>query len=310
MKWSVFGLIGVGVLAAVCAAALVVSLRAWRPGPGNPGDNEVSVVIATENLQRMTLVRSEQVATKRIPRAEADSTDPSDPAQVVGRPLARDMVKGQLFRQNNLVAEGTGLRIASFLRPGMRAVCLPLPDADALVGNLYAGAVVDVMAAFKTRSGTLLRRVQVLAIGDQSVISDQKAKDDKSGKSKSGKKGQTLVTLLLTSKQAEKLHLAKRLGSISLSLRGPTDRTPVEYEGVNAEDLLAGRDDDVGVSIAARSTGNGDRTTVRPRSTKGPKGSPSSKRLQHWTIDIIRGSNHEEASFPMPDRPEETVPKS
>ena len=305
MKWSVFGLIGVGVLAAMCAAALVVSLRAWGPGGGSSGDSEVSVVEATMNLPRLTLIRPEHVKVTMVPRDRAEKGYPSSPGQVIGRVLSLGVHKGQYFRQEGLIAQGAGFNIASALPAGTRAVPLSLPNAEALPGTLYPGAIVDVLAAFKTRSMTLLKRVHVLAIDDRSMMSGSETKDREGGKAT--KKGRTLITLLLTSKQAERLHLAKKLATISLALRKPTDATPVESGGVDVEGLLAGGEEDVGAIAGGTDNGQGDGQGDGQGTKVTRKASP--RRARYRTVLIIRGSKHEEAKLRV-DTGKEAAPKS
>ncbi len=305
MKWSVFGLIGVGVLAAMCAAALVVTLRAWGPGGGSSGDDKVSIVIATANLQRLTMVLAQHVTTRAVPRDQAEKGDPSNPSQVIGRVLGVDVVEGQHFRKNHFVDERTVLGIVSSLDPGMRAVCLPLSKAEALTGALYPGAMVDVMAAFKTRSGTLLRGVYVLAIGGRTNMSETSVKYREDEGGKSTKKGQTIITLRLTPQQATTLQMARRIATISLSLRNPTDSTPVGNTTVAAEELLAGADDDMGAPTAVVQTANGQGDGQGTKVTR--KASP--RRARYRTVLIIRGSKHEEAKLRV-DTGKEAAPKS
>ena len=135
---------------------------------------------------------------------------------------------------NEIQSEGTSAQLATQIPHGMRAVTVPvssktMPDK----AFLYPGCFVDVITSRKLNKSripevipdfivdllikcklirinrgavatTMLRRIQVLTI-----------KRNPSG---------ALVTLLVDKKQAKALSLAAQKGSISLSVRNPSDK--------------------------------------------------------------------------------------
>jgi pilus assembly protein CpaB len=122
-----------------------------------------------------------------------------------------------------LVRGGEGGYMAVVLRPGMRAVAVPVSVNTAAGGFILPGDRVDVLQARQTDSGggashpyvaqTLLRNIRVLAI-------DQTAQPPKGG-------GQTVVgavaTLEVRSDDAELVTRAKAQGEMVLALRPYSD---------------------------------------------------------------------------------------
>ncbi len=301
MKWSVLGLIVVGVVAAMCAAALVVALRAGDSrGVAASADDTATILIAKADLPRMTVVKSEHIITRTVPGVRSAS-HPADPAQVIGRALSVGVAEGQALREEHFIAEGMGYRLASELKPGTRAVCLSLPRDSALMGILYPGSVVDVLASFKIRSSaggsndtlsrTLLQGVQVLAIEGRTAASGSTDDDTKFG---SGTRGnRALVTLMLTSKQAEVLQLAISYGSVSLSLRNPADETSVAGVPTALRELTGISEPEPIPSIVSVPD---DVATAPPA------------KVPCWETVVIRGTTIAKAMFPMPDEDTDKVP--
>jgi len=121
-------------------------------------------------------------------------------------------------------ADGSGY-MAALIRPGMRAIATDITPEAGVGGFILPNDHVDVILTRKShgedfQSETILTNVRVLAI-DQTV-------EEKNGQRVVIGK---IATLELAVPQAEMLALARRLGSISLMLRG-------------LRELEAGADDD------------------------------------------------------------------
>ena len=126
--------------------------------------------------------------------------------------------------------------LAAILKPGMRAVSVPTNLVESNFGLVSSGDHVDVILALKRSDGaaskaqipnaphlaaqTILHAVRVLALnnrvrGEMQVRPDDSAK--KTGDGEIGANVQT-VTLEVSSADAEKLALAKEIGSLQLAL--------------------------------------------------------------------------------------------
>ena len=244
-KWSLAGLIGAGTVAALCAAVLVASLGGGPRRAAGSAEAEVEIAVATEDLRAGRVIEQDQVVVETLSGEIPEGHLPA--ALVIGRVLTVPMVEGQTFTTECFAQEGTGLRLASALPEGMRAVSVSLSNHSGLNGLLYPGSVVDVLAAFRDPSqgsgrgemisGVLLQGVQVLAINSQTVLSE----DD--GATKSVYDRSLTVTLMLDSTQAEAIQLAMEHGSISLALRNPIDAETVQAGPMALGELFRQGDD-------------------------------------------------------------------
>lgn len=130
-----------------------------------------------------------------------------------------------------------------------------------VAGFALPGNYVDVLVTVNHNTSpptarTVLERVAVLA-----VAQDHSVKDETKPRVVSA------VTLEVTPEQAERLDLARSIGSLSMVLRNQTDNAPVATNGAVVADILRG----VRGSPA-----------VREPISREPQGGPS--------IEIIRGA--------------------
>jgi pilus assembly protein CpaB len=240
MKLAVIALIILGVLAAVSASILVSTLRTESSGSADKATpSDVEVALAKRSLPAMSVITSDHVVKRTAPRDKLPEGQPSSPAQAIGRVLAVPVVEGQVLTESCFVTEGTGALVAAALPYGMRAVSVSLSNRSLSGGLLYPGCVVDVLASFKLRSSdrvrgqgistTLLRGIQVLAVEEDSIVS---RKEDKVEKGFGGRatSRRVAVTLMVDPRQAEALQLASENGSISLAMRNPLDKGPVDID--------------------------------------------------------------------------------
>lgn len=314
MRWSLAVLILVGIIGAICAAVLVGGYRAsGRSAP----TTEVTVLVAAKPLEGMTIIRAEDVTTRKMPSSEAPKDAYSDPGSVVGKVLASAMVDQQVFTHSSIAVEGSGMRLATALRPGERAVTIELKEISSNESLIYPGCRVNVIMSMKPAgsdsdpiSATLFSGVQVLAVGAKTVMTED---DSKKTDGSAGSRRMT-VTLLVDDKQAQVLALAARQGTIMLTMRGPLDETKTTQQPTLLSDLAR----DYGIPLAAALT----KTTVEPievstaPSASAPAASvaavpvatpPPSRR--QWEIQVIRGSTSEVKKFvltgPASETPEE-----
>jgi Flp pilus assembly protein CpaB len=85
----------------------------------------------------------------------------------------------------------------------------------------------------QSMSMTLLQGVYVLAVGDQTVVTPPQPEE----KGLVGKAPASTVTLLVDTKQAEMLYLARLKGSVAVALRNPMDTAAVGTQGTRLPSL-------------------------------------------------------------------------
>jgi Flp pilus assembly protein CpaB len=248
MTWSVVVLLVLGVVAAACAALLVMTIQ----GGGNGGPvpvqdgsetREGSYVVASRDLAARTVVETDAVEVRTTPSKDVPLGSFSQPAQVVGQVLRKPLKEGQLFDTSCFSSEGTGVVLAGALQAGKRAVSVPLSDSGGVEALLYPGCMVDVLAVMQLKdegglgdqpmSMTLLQGIYVLAVGDQTVVTPPQPEE----KGLVGKAPASTITLLVDTKQAEMLYLARQRGSVAIALRNPMDTVAVGTQGTRLPGL-------------------------------------------------------------------------
>lgn len=163
----------------------------------------------------------EQIANRGITREFM-----TNPNQVIGRTLREPVGKGEAFAVPMFYPEGIGPSVAARLKPGCRAVTIPLGPEAAMSGLVSPGSIVDVL--FRTFADkkedipettvTLLRRVEVVAIGPEMLPGTRSTPP-------SGRRSDAppTVTLAVTSDQARALAVIEGRGTLSLVLCSPEE---------------------------------------------------------------------------------------
>ncbi|USN98233.1 MAG: Flp pilus assembly protein CpaB [Phycisphaeraceae bacterium] len=233
-KLPMFGVLGLGLVASICAAVLMAALRSGgKPTAAAP--TEIEVLVAKGDLPAMTRLEKDLIEVHVVSVSDKPDGAFGDPVQILGRVLKTALVDGQPITELGLLSEGDGAKLASSLPDGMRAVSVELPSSSAMKGLLYPGCCVDVIVAYKRvgrrpgdvgpDSRTLLQNVSVLAVEDKTVFTVEPETDEDAPTRPtraSSNKG-LMVTLMVDPQQARELQAARDTGELSLTLRNPLD---------------------------------------------------------------------------------------
>lgn len=117
--------------------------------------------------------------------------------------------------------------LSALVSPEMRAITIRVDDVLGVAGFVLPGDRVDVLATRQTTTDILLQNVRVLGV-------DQDASDRKDKPAVA-----RAVTLEVTPRDAQKLTLAGRNGTLSLALRNLADAAHAPARTVRLEDLSA-----------------------------------------------------------------------
>jgi pilus assembly protein CpaB len=230
------------------------------------------VVIARANLALGSELRADDLATLQWPEGSVPEGAFSDPSQLVGRGLIAGVVQHEPILPGKLASKEAGSGLPPIIPAGKRAVSVKVNEVIGVAGYVLPGTIVDVVATASPTSQPqdmtskiVLTQVPVLTAGTRM---EQDGKD--------GKPMQvTVVTLLVTPEESERLALASTEGKIQLALRNPMDSSAPATPGVQPGVLL-GR-----VGAAPRTL----RPSARPAA---PQAAPAPP-----TIEIIRGDKRE-----------------
>jgi len=248
-------------------------------GPQNP--QVIKIVAAVKAVPAGSALKAEDVALLDWPQNIPIAGSFSKTDDVVGRALIYPLADKQPVLQRDLAEAGSGMGLSVRIPPGMRATSIRSNEIVGVAGFLFPGSRVDVLNTYTPPGGTpvtetVLQNVEVITAG-------QKVQPDPQGKPETV----SVVTLLLSPTDSEKLLLATSLGNVQFVLRNGADTQVAKTRPVSSQELMA----DVLVkppappSSAPRSRG---RRAVEPRP----------KSAEVYTIEIIQGEKRSEQKFP------------
>jgi len=192
-------------------------------------------VVAARDMTMGTLITKDHVKLIAWPASSPVAKGFTSIDKVLNRGLISAVSMNEPLTETKLAPLEAGAGLPPSITEGMRAISVRVNEVVGVAGFVVPGTHVDVMVIFKPEgskdniSKVVLSDVQVLTAGTR--YDQEKARD--------GQPIQTsVVTLLLTPENAEKLSLATHEGSIMLTLRNPMDRKPTETEGARTAGLL------------------------------------------------------------------------
>jgi len=197
------------------------------------------------------------------------------------RPLIFPLGEKEPVLERDLAVPGSGIGLTVRIPPGMRATSIRSNEIVGVAGFLFPGSHVDILATYTPMGSnspitqTVLQNVEVLTAG-------QKIQPDPQGKPETV----SVVTLLLSPEDSEKLLLASSLGTIQFVLRNGSDSARTEIRPANLVELVGGAKP--AAPPASRTT------TQRAR----PAPPPAPKPPDIYIVEVINGDKRSTEKFP------------
>jgi len=198
-------------------------------------DAGVDVIVAANDIQVGARVELHDVHTAKLPPTDLPQGVYSKPSQVLGRGVIIPIAKGEFILPSKLAPENAGSGLPSLIPPGMRAVSVRVNEVVSVAGFVTPGTRVDVLATVSPSgqqgdmtSKVILTNVQVLAAGTKIERDTDKNKPI----------AVSVVTMLVSPEESERLTLASTEGKIQLALRNPLDKTIPTTPGVRPSALF------------------------------------------------------------------------
>jgi pilus assembly protein CpaB len=194
-------------------------------------------VVATHPIAVGTMVTKDDLKLVAWPAATPVPGSFTEIDKVVNRGVVVAVSENEPLTESKLAPVGSGAGLPPTITEGMRAISVKVNEVIGVAGFVVPGTRVDVLVTAKgsattatTETRTVLSNVQVLTAG---------TRYDQERATKEGKAiPTTVVTLLLTPDDAEKLTLASEEGRIMLALRNPLDTAPTKTNGQKLSGLL------------------------------------------------------------------------
>lgn len=162
-----------------------------------------------------------------------------DPQKLSGRVLKSSVLVGEPVSEAKLAPSGTLGGLSALIAGGKRAITVRVNDVVGVAGFALPGNYVDIIVSMQKDaapstivqreqniSKIVLERILVLAVAQEVNRDETKPKVVNA------------VTLEVTPEQAEKLDLARSVGTLSLVLRNQVDPDPVRTSGATKLTLL------------------------------------------------------------------------
>ena len=152
---------------------------------------------------------------------------------VIGRPLLYPLSAREPILLRELGVEGAGIGLAGKIPPGMRAIAIRSNELVGVAGFVYPGSKVDLLMTFIPPGSTLpitqtvMQDVEVLTAG-QTIEPDPQGKPQQV----------SVVTLLLSPEDSQKLQLASAQGTLQFVLRSGADQKTAELRPARMEQLI------------------------------------------------------------------------
>jgi len=153
--------------------------------------------------------------------------------EVVNRGLIAPVVENEPLTATKVAPIEAGAGLGPTIATGMRAISVKVNEVIGVAGFVVPGTRVDVVVTIGRQDDSLSRVIvsnaQVLTAGTK--YDQDQAKDGKPLPS-------TVVTLLVTPPDAERIALASTQGSIMLALRNPLDAAVTDTKGTRMASLM------------------------------------------------------------------------
>lgn len=222
-------------LAALLAGvmAVVLAMRWMQAQNGERG----RIAVAAVDIPLGSRVGREMLRLADWPRDSVPTGAFQDLAALEGRVVTAAVQRGEPLTEPRLAPVGARAGLSAVVPEGKRAMTVRVNDVVGVAGFALPGTWVDVLVNTQEEGGRrgdgdrsiskiVLERILVLAVAQEA---DRDA---------TRPKVVNAVTLELTPEQAEKLDLARSVGTLSLVLRNPTDPRTGATAGATKSELL------------------------------------------------------------------------
>jgi len=263
-------------LSVVIGLGATVVAAGWVAQQGRVASDKI--VVAAVDLELGSRLNAQMLKTVDWPSGSVPPGAISDPQPLVDRVVRTSVLRGEPILEAKLAPVGTKGGLSAVIPEGKRAMTVRVNDVIGVAGFALPGNYVDIVVntqlegdgrGEKQISKIVLEHILVLAVAQEANRDETKPRVVNA------------VTLEVTPEQAEKLDLARSVGTLSLVLRNQIDKNGVDTRGIMKRQLLAGDTVPIEVNPApAKPAGGGAvKKTIVPATRSAPKD----------TVEVIKG---------------------
>jgi pilus assembly protein CpaB len=227
-------LVMIAVSVAVGLGAVVLASR-WMSEQASVSTTKI--VVAASDIDLGTPLTPQMLKLLDWPNGSVPQGAIQDPKTLDTRVVKVSLQRGEPILESKLAPLGTKGGLSAVISEGKRAMTVRVNDVIGVAGFALPGNYVDIMVNTeddsikgegknKIISKIVLEHMLVLAVAQEASRDETKPKVVNA------------VTLEVTPEEAEKLDLARSVGSLSLVLRNQMDSSEVTTGGANKTNML------------------------------------------------------------------------
>lgn len=224
------------VIALLAGLAAVVLAAKWIQQQGQSGGNKIAV--AMMDIQLGSRISPEMIQMVEWPAGSVPEGAFTNANDLDGRVAKTTLTRGEPTLESKLAPVGSRGGLSAVVGEGKRAITVRVNDVIGVAGFALPGNYVDIMvntqeAGNKANdkdhsiSKIVLEHILVLAVAQEASRDETKPKVVNA------------VTLEVAPEQAEKIDLARSVGTLSLVLRNQIDPNMSKTAGATKDTLLS-----------------------------------------------------------------------
>ena len=225
-----FGLLFLALVIGLTAAVYAANMASRQTLASN------KIVVAAVDIELGGKITPQMLTTADWPSGSVPAGAFKEVKDLQDRVIKVGIMRGEAIVERKLAPPGSQGGLSAVIAEGKRAMTVRVNDVVGVAGFALPGNYVDVMVNAqqdKARgeegrqiSKTVLEHVLVLAVAQEAGRDDTKPRVV------------SAVTLELTLDDAEKLDLARSVGTLSLVLRNQVDKQTVATQGITKSELF------------------------------------------------------------------------
>ena len=222
------------ILAVVIGLGATLLAAGWISQQGQVASTKV--VVATVDVQLGSRLNSQMLKTVDWPAGSIPHGAINKVELLEDRVVKTSVLRGEPILEAKLAPVGTKGGLSAVIPEGKRAMTVRVNDVIGVAGFALPGNYVDIVVNTQLEGGSGNRQISKIVLENILVL----AVAQEANRDETKPRVVNAVTLELTPEQAEKLDLARSVGTLSLVLRNQIDKDGVVTRGIMKPQLLAG----------------------------------------------------------------------
>ena len=196
---------------------------------------EKNIVVAAGKLQLGARLKDQDLKLVPWPATDLPTGYFEKKEELVDRGMVQPMVENEPILESKLAPKGVGAGLPPIIPTGKRALSIRANEIIGVAGYVLPGTRVDVVLT-GSPVGSNEPMTKIVLQNVEVVSAAQDIQKDAEGKPKTV----TVVTLLATPDDIEKLTSASSQGQFQLALRNPLDGEEAKTRGIQLSQLMRG----------------------------------------------------------------------